>query len=572
MADVQKFINTLIEENGDDIRKLRQKLASLHIDLNWRDFSDLYILNVSNKSDLSNPLVRKCNGVVFDQNTHKIVCYSFPVFMNQEDYPGTLPGANPGIVTPVAAGAGNPIKVESMYDGTLMKIFYHPSSGKWETATTKCFDAARSHWTSKKSFHQLLMETLGAEFNFASLDKKKCYIGLLIHPENKLVSDYSREQIFVHTGTCNLETLEFEDNYTKLPGDNIILPEKKEFANVEELTNFLKKEELKQPIRPGFICLLNGERYKFMSPHYTMCKELRGNIQNMKYRLLEMQSTPDELQKFIKLFPEFNELNEEVKDDIAQLGEDVYRNYANYYFKHQKDKKYPDDIFDAIKAVNTKYREDLEKVGGDRSRIKTDASTIAQFLVTKYPFDRLCALLGYKENTNRKEKVKAKTFPRNEAPNIRSNPSDRQMFSRNQNNNTISRNPKGRGGNQATRDSRQVPGAGPRNTPTGTRDLPTWSTKFNSTPSKQIDGPNFRPGPQMSGGPERAGLANRVGTTSRNDPHARFPTPPSGSKVGSSTPVTNNKPGPARVPSRSKVVTKAVPAGPSAKADQNRKK
>lgn len=410
MADIQAFINNLVKATAEAdkaqktepdavMRQLRQKLSSaeFHIDVNWRDFSDLYILNVSNKSKLENPFVRKCNGVIFDQNTHKIVCYSFPVFMDKEDYP------NP---------PDQPLQVESMYDGTLMKIFYHPSSGKWETATTKCFDADRSHWTSKKSFHELLMETLGPKFNFNELDKTKCYIGLLIHPENKLVSDYFgdgegrfKEPTFVHTGTCNLETLEFDPNYEKLKSDSVVLPEKKEFANVDALMNFLKGEEMTQPIRPGFICLVNGERYKFVSPHYTMCKELRGNIQNMKYRLLNLMQTDETAQrKFLKLFPEYNDLNQEVKNDVAQLGETVYRNYGNYYFKQQKDKKYPDDIFEVMKAFNNKYREDLEKVGGDRSRIKTDVTSVTQFLVSKYPFEKLTALLGYKENNNRKEK------------------------------------------------------------------------------------------------------------------------------------------------------------------------
>jgi hypothetical protein len=118
---------------------------------------------------------------------------------------------------------------------------------------------------------------------------------------------------------------------------------------------------------------------------------------------MQTEQNDSTLTQFLKLFPEYTTLNNEVKNDIDNLGTTVYRYYSNYYFKHQKDKRYPDDIFDAIKAINLNYRNDLERVGGDRSRLKTDAGSISYFLVTKYPFDKLVKLIGYKENTNRKE-------------------------------------------------------------------------------------------------------------------------------------------------------------------------
>jgi hypothetical protein len=410
MADLQNFVDNFVKAKGDAdndtiLASIRTEFIAKKygVDVNWREFSDLYIMNVSNRSNLADPFVRKCNGTIFDQNTHKIVCYSFPVFLDGKD----LSGLNDT----------TPIKVESMYDGTLMKLFFHPSSGKWETATVKCFDASKSRWTSKKTFHDLFVETVGKDFNYNALDRSKCYIGILIHPENKLVTDYYNcpemedrfnAPVFVHTGTCDLTTLTFDKDYIKLVGDNIIKPQEFAFANMAEMNNHLV-ENVGQPIRPGFVYLdeATGERYKFMSPRYTEFKELRGNVQNMKYRLLEMQGNNKIVTKFLKSFPEYTDLNNEVKEDVMDLAVEVFKNYSNYYFKHMKDRRMSPDIFEAVKAVNWKYKEDLEKVGGDRSRIPTNPDTIAYFLVTRYPFEKLTQLLKYNSNNNHVPRVES---------------------------------------------------------------------------------------------------------------------------------------------------------------------
>lgn len=413
MAELQKFVANLVQSKADAdtesiLAAIRAEFTSKKhgVDVNWRDFSDLYIMNVSNRSNLTDSFVRKCNGTIFDQNTHQIICYSFPVFLEGKDLP--------------SVDTITPFKVESMYDGTLMKLFFHPSSGKWETATVKCFDASKSRWSSKKSFHDLFVETIGNNFNYSSLNPKKCYIGILIHPENKLVTDYYncpevedrfKTPMFVHTGTCDLQTLTFDADYEKLPGDNIIKPQEFTFINMAEMNKYLE-ENVGQPIRPGFVYLdeTTGERYKFMSPRYTEFKELRGNIQNMKYRILEMQGNDQIINKFLRSFPEYAPLNKEVQDDVADLAIDIFKHYSNYYFKHMKDKRMPPDIFEAVKAVNWKYKEDLEKVGGDRSRVPTNPDTIAYFLVTRYPFDKLSQMLGYHSNNNHVPKPQPQAY------------------------------------------------------------------------------------------------------------------------------------------------------------------
>jgi len=409
MAELQNFITTFVDEYELDTTETDSVLLAIkskfnelgNVDVNWKnEWSDLYIMNVSNKSNLNSAFVRKCNGTIFDQNTHKVVCYSFPVFLDETEMPLPLPEGK--------------INMESMYDGTLMKLFFHPSTGKWETATVKCFDASKSRWSSVKSFHDLFVEAVGKDFNYAGLDRNKCYIGILIHPENKLVTDYYngtnsafKTPMFVHTGTCNLETLEFENDYEKLNSNTVIRPEKFEFENVEEMKRVLA-DNVGQPIRPGFVYFdhVSGERYKFMSPRYTEFKTLRGNIQNMKYRLLEMQGNNAVINKFLESFPEYKKLNTEVEQDVAKLATNVFRNYSNYYFKHLKDKRMPSEIFEIVKAVNWKYKEDLEKVGGDKSRVPTNPETIAYFLVTRYPFEHLANVLGYYQNNNHRPSIK----------------------------------------------------------------------------------------------------------------------------------------------------------------------
>jgi len=399
MTEIQKFITDLVDDchEEDVLRTIRKKLLSseYQVDTNWRDYSNSYILNVSNRSKLDDAFVRQCNGVIFDQDTHRIICYSFPVFRNEEDYP---------------ADPEQEVEAESMYDGTLMKLYWCPSENRWRTATTKCFDASRSRWSSQKTFHELLMNDTMHDLDLDTLDKNKCYIGILIHPENKLVSDYYHcknetnrftTPVFVHTGTCNLETLEFEDDYEKLASRHAILPEKKTFSSVADMKQALLNEK-EQPIRPGYVVKIGTERYKFMTPSYIQNKELRGNVQNMRYRLLEFQGRDEILEQFLESFPEYIDLEKEVKEDVMELSRTIYRHYSNYYFRNQRMRRMPPAIFEAVKAVNWRYRDELRKVG-DKSLVLTNPTTIAQFLVSRYPFDKLVELLGphYIKNTNR---------------------------------------------------------------------------------------------------------------------------------------------------------------------------
>lgn len=219
------------------------------------------------------------------------------------------------------------ITVEELIDGTVIRVYYDQ---EWKIATLHTVDAGKAYWTSDKSFKDLFLE---CSENFLSLDTlNKSYIyGFIIrHPENKIVTHYESKDL-VH-----VLTLDRENGFGTVEVDlQIVKPKKLIFTNFLQMLNSCIKLHF---YLPGYLLTdKDGNRTKYLAPHYIYVRDLKGNTPNMAIRYLQIRTLSpkdkysiDPKNEFVSIyFPEFLTLANDIEKHIIQKTNDIYKKYID---------------------------------------------------------------------------------------------------------------------------------------------------------------------------------------------------------------------------------------------------
>ncbi|KAJ3276999.1 hypothetical protein HDV01_000051 [Terramyces sp. JEL0728] len=183
---------------------LKVKESSLH--------PTLYLLayNMIN-SDLSNPVVQECRGIVLEKETNRIICYPFDKFFNmgeKNEHPIDWKSA---------------IVYEKL-DGSLMKLYYYDKEERWIIASNNSIDAKEAPVAidqmqkavhNVESFHDLFIQaykvTAGQKFNVPEgLDQSLTFIFEMMHPLSTIVVQHTKPRL------CHLGTRRVTQGYSEI--------------------------------------------------------------------------------------------------------------------------------------------------------------------------------------------------------------------------------------------------------------------------------------------------------------------------------------------------------------------
>jgi hypothetical protein len=150
---------------------------------------NLFMIYITDYSQLDNDLVRECNGIILDRNNYSIVAYGMDRMFNKtEDYHSgsyELPDGNDTDTSEYT--------FEEAEDGTVLTVFYYIDS--WLVATKRNIDASKVKWSSHRNFYQLLSDAIpnqNVQVTFdKDLDRNFTHSFILLHPENHLVVPHS---------------------------------------------------------------------------------------------------------------------------------------------------------------------------------------------------------------------------------------------------------------------------------------------------------------------------------------------------------------------------------------------
>lgn len=306
-----KFIH---QNNISNFNNLKDLLESSPYNLKIKediDFSNIFLIHTTDKSDLNYKLVRECNGIILEKDTFKILCYTFD--KSYEDLNNLFDYNN--------------IYLEPSIEGTLIRLYSY--NDRWIVSTKKCIDAGKSKWLSNKNFYELFMECINLNL-IEKLNKNNCYSFVLTHPENRIVVNYQTPLLY-HISTRDLTTL----NEVIIDINIGCKYLEKTFFNINNIDNFknilLTDENLDYE---GYIFIdKNYNRCKIKKPFFSKVKELWGNTNNRFFRYLELRKDQKLLEDYLIFFNYDKNKFIEYEMIVKELCNDINTFYAEKHIK-----------------------------------------------------------------------------------------------------------------------------------------------------------------------------------------------------------------------------------------------
>jgi hypothetical protein len=309
---------------------------------------------------LSDKQINHVRGVIIhitDEGVCKIVAESFPF---SED----IPVDN---ILNEDLNFDETYTVTEVYEGTVIRIYKGPITGKWHFSTHKKINGRNSRW-SGPTFGEMFDSMWNIEYNFDTYFKNdRCYVFILSHPENKLVCNItpSLRLIAAYDRFDNKLTLS-NNTHLEKTHPNVII-------HNDVFSNLASKEELKEivsmiPVSRStgvFVYKLSHDNSKFLDYYklsnsvYLEKRLLRGNEPNLKLRYLEFKLEKNEyLGDFLSLFSEKKELFDEVDKDFGRVA--LYlKKFYNRRYKNGEYCVFPQEEHIIVENTKKNYNKTL---------------------------------------------------------------------------------------------------------------------------------------------------------------------------------------------------------------------
>ncbi len=283
----------------------------------------LYLLKYHQiDSDMGNPVVQECRGIILEKGTNKVVCYPFRKFFNaSEKHAHTVDW--------------NTAKVLEKLDGSLIKFYYYDG---WRIATNGTIQAQNAPHALKDNFENLVMDALP---NFKEIveyfDENITYMFELVHPLNKIVIRYEKPDLFF-LGLRDNTTFEESSTHPYLVSDTYTFSEPKTFTfnSLDDALEMAKELPFDQE---GYVVVdKDYNRVKLKSPAYFAAHRMLGNGNVTTKRLIEMVRL-GKIDDFAGMFPEYNEMIDELKSKMSLLKNILVTERASIDVKGYETKK-----------------------------------------------------------------------------------------------------------------------------------------------------------------------------------------------------------------------------------------
>lgn len=336
------------------------------------DFVLLKYSSIEPKSDMSNPIVQECRGLILKKDffeltsnpsipQYKVASMRFTKFFNygQEE----------------AAILEFPCEASEKIDGSLIGVWYDNNTG-WHVSTSGNIDAedAPIDTGEYKSYRDVF--NLAWDDNFFDMLSKDCtYMFELVSPFTKLVVPYKETKLYLLAIRNNITLEEFDRSYLsiiaeQLFGDKISVPKSYMCKNIEEIQNAVNELTDNDENFEGFVlCDKNFNRIKLKSAIYTNLFFIRGEgvFSNKKILKLIMDEQDDDV---IACFPEYKEQFDRIRRGLSLFithlksllsdGEKLYKLDKKEFANNIKLYKYKDILFKAYGCDYWNLKEEFQ--------------------------------------------------------------------------------------------------------------------------------------------------------------------------------------------------------------------
>ena len=347
-----------------------------------KEYSDLGLYLVKydkTKSDMSNPDVLKCRGLVMEMANNNVVCVPPQKSIKVEEF------------TSNSQEMSN-IVYEEFLDGTMINMFHF--GGSWHISTRSCI-GAHCRWFSTKRFDEMFEES--KTFDFDKFTPGLTYTFVLQHSENRIVKNYSGSDLtlvqVVNNSSFTLENI--EPIIQSIGIENINVKKTYKFSNILEAYSSI--ENMDYDIQ-GYVIRENNNtlvRSKMRNPKYNFVRSLRGNTRNLKYVFLDLRSN-SLINSYLEYFPENRETFERFTQDFYSTTRELF----NFYQKFRVRKEI------VLDDVPYEFRPLCYELHGAHIKNRTiiTFSEVKRYM-NNLPPARQLFIINYKKNAEKRQNV-----------------------------------------------------------------------------------------------------------------------------------------------------------------------
>lgn len=273
----------------------REKLAELNVKVKESEEYPLAILNYGPGADFTHPLVREARGIIIRTDSFEPVCWSFNKFCNPHEA---------GAEQDLKDFDWNRCRCQEKVDGSIVKLFMNPFTGKWQWATNSCVDASEAGVAAVPG--STFLDVIESAVNYGRIRTEELnpdctYTFELVSPQTQVVVKYPEARLY-HTGTRNRLTGEEFDC-------DVGIEKPKEYP-LRSLEDCVKAaEELNRDsedvTQEGFVVVDAGwRRVKVKSPEYFAMHRISNNNSFSKERIVEvLRSGEEDAETLARDFP-----------------------------------------------------------------------------------------------------------------------------------------------------------------------------------------------------------------------------------------------------------------------------
>jgi hypothetical protein len=263
---VINLVTKLIQERKDWLQYLEEDLKIL---VTYSEDRELVSLKYDQiESDMSNPLVCQCRGMVVDLVTQEVLAWPYNKFWNYgEGKADTIDWQN--------------AKVLEKLDGSLAILYWHPRKQVWRFATSGHPTAGGKfgknvETTFSRAIWELFEEE-GYDLPRSSASTGNTYMFEYCSLDNRIVVKHDKPRLVLH-GIRDVTGEEWDlgdiQRWVMLPGWECV-----QSYPISSPEQALHEATLLDPVNTeGFVVVdSKGNRVKIKSPRYVALHHLRGN-------------------------------------------------------------------------------------------------------------------------------------------------------------------------------------------------------------------------------------------------------------------------------------------------------
>lgn len=345
-------IKTVLEESGVQVRVVSNSDDG--------QLENLFLLVADKNATILSPLQMECNGLIFEKDTNNIVCMAQNKFTDIDD---------DEIQDLLLVNSIH--RTEYCEDGTVIRLYHY--RGKWFTATTRCIDARKSHWSSDKTFDEMFWEIFNnPENNTPDLDPSYTYSFIIVHKENRIVVQHKHNNLIYVNRVHNTTKAEDFTNYFH---HNSCI----KHTRLIHLQHTHSLERYYLPDKRGIVIKVyhshsnSWKLYNYNFKKYSEIKDIRGNVPFIRTRYLELLNDPEKLVLLTTNYPENAMVFAMIEHCLTNLYKEVHNLYFQSHVKHTITINEDHRLYRTLRQLHGIYRKTKTVITLDEVQKKIDS-------------------------------------------------------------------------------------------------------------------------------------------------------------------------------------------------------